>query len=122
MRKWYRGKSKYPEATGAHHRKTPAVWRGLSAHDDESVSAENSLKISSGNGCAACDDQLALLYVGDGIDNRGRLIGEALDHLTRRDAGQNQHRVQAALDANQDIGVHSVADHDRVLRVLAEPP
>ena len=42
---------------------------------------------------------------------------EALDVAAPGRAGEHQDRVQPGLDAGDDVGVHPVADHDRVLRV-----
>ena len=48
------------------------------------------------------------------------LVREALDLLPQRHAAEDEGRLHTRLGARDDVGVHPVADHHRLLGVRAE--
>ena len=60
------------------------------------------------------------LYIRNGVPYPGGTIGEAFYLLTGGDAGQHQDGAQTALQPGDDIGIHAVTDHHRVLRMSIE--
>ena len=63
---------------------------------------------------------LRKLQVCDGIDNPSRSIRKSIDHLARRHAGQDEHGFESGFSADAHIGIHAIADHDRILGMFVE--
>ena len=54
------------------------------------------------------------------VQNIVRTVCVVLHFRARGAAAQHEHGVQTGLDAGNDVGVHAVADHDRLVRMYAE--
>src|SRR5580700_8368435 len=73
---------------------------------------------SAGPACSggrAVGEKAAVAEVGDRVDDRVGAIGVVVDILFPRAAGENEDRAIAHLHAAQNVRLHRVTDHDRLI-------